>query len=161
MLDAAGIANGRLNDPRDAGTTSNSAHATVARGRHSGWTSPRLLPPFTFTDFEAAMGDVPAVGQHTDPVLADSISPRRRSPRCTRRERYERVDPAPHRMVPEQRWFEDFQFGERFVLPSRTMTEGLFRAFQAASGDNHPVHYTSYTAARTGFPGCSPTGFRR
>ena len=31
-------------------------------------------------------------------------------------------DPAQHRMVPEQRWFEDFRLGERFVLPSRTMT---------------------------------------
>ena len=28
-----------------------------------------LLPPFTFTDVEAAMGDVPALGQHTDAVL--------------------------------------------------------------------------------------------
>ncbi|MBX9697977.1 MAG: MaoC family dehydratase [Acetobacteraceae bacterium] len=50
-------------------------------------------------------------------------------------------DPGSHRMVPEQRWFEDFALGERFVLPSRTMTSGLFAAFQAASGDNHPVHY--------------------
>ncbi len=30
-----------------------------------------LLPPFTFTDFEAVMGDVPALGQHTDQVLAE------------------------------------------------------------------------------------------
>ena len=50
-------------------------------------------------------------------------------------------DPAAHRMIPEQRWFDDFRLGERFVLPSRTMTEALFLAFQAASGDNHPVHY--------------------
>ncbi|MDB5375201.1 MAG: MaoC-like dehydratase precursor [Belnapia sp.] len=50
-------------------------------------------------------------------------------------------DPSAHRMVPEQRWFEDFQLGERFPLPSRTMTSGLFAAFQAASGDNHPIHY--------------------
>lgn len=44
-------------------------------------------------------------------------------------------------MVPEQRWFDDFRMGERFVLPSRTMTEAVFLAFQAASGDNHPIHY--------------------
>ena len=31
-------------------------------------------------------------------------------------------DPAQHRMVPQQRWFEDFTLGERFVIPSRTMT---------------------------------------
>ena len=29
-------------------------------------------------------------------------------------------DPTQHRMVPEQRWFDDFRIGERFVLPSRT-----------------------------------------
>lgn len=58
-------------------------------------------------------------------------------------------DPATHRMVPEQRWFEDFALGERFVLPSRTMTEAIFLAFQAASGDNHPVHYdVEYCKAR-------------
>jgi acyl dehydratase len=50
-------------------------------------------------------------------------------------------DPAQHRMVPEQRWFEDFSLGMRFVLPSRTMTDAIFLAFQAASGDHHPIHY--------------------
>ena len=49
-------------------------------------------------------------------------------------------DPTRHRMIPQQRWFEDFILGERFVLPSRTMTEAVFLAFQGASGDNHPVH---------------------
>jgi acyl dehydratase len=50
-------------------------------------------------------------------------------------------DPRAHRLVRDQRWFEDFALGERFVLPSRTMTGGIFAAFQAASGDNHPIHY--------------------
>jgi len=50
-------------------------------------------------------------------------------------------DPAQHRMVSEQRWFEDFVLGERFVIPSRTMTTAVFAAFQTASGDTHPVHY--------------------
>ncbi|RMI17278.1 dehydratase [Pseudoroseomonas wenyumeiae] len=50
-------------------------------------------------------------------------------------------DPKSHRMIAEQRWFDDFRMGERFPLPSRTMTEAIFLAFQAASGDNHPVHY--------------------
>ena len=40
-----------------------------------------------------------------------------------------------------QRYFEDFVIGETFYIPSRTMTEGLFAAFQLASGDNHPIHY--------------------
>src|SRR5258705_201408 len=45
-----------------------------------------------------------------------------------------------HRLA-EPRWFEDLQLGERFLNPSRTMTEALFAAFQLASADNHPIHY--------------------
>ncbi len=30
-----------------------------------------LLPPFTFADQEAVMGDVPSLGQHTDEVLRE------------------------------------------------------------------------------------------
>ncbi len=40
-------------------------------------------------------------------------------------------DPAGHRMVPQQRWFEDFSLGERFVIPSRTMTAAVFAASRA------------------------------
>jgi acyl dehydratase len=69
-------------------------------------------------------------------------------------------DPAAHRMIPDQRWFEDFTLGERFVLPSRTMTEAVFLAFQGASGDNHPVHYdVAYCKAR-GMPGLLAHGFQ-
>ena len=69
-------------------------------------------------------------------------------------------DPAAHRMVPAQRWFEDFSLGERFILPSRTMTEAIFLAFQAASGDNHPVHYdVEYCRAR-GMPHMLAHGFQ-
>jgi acyl dehydratase len=69
-------------------------------------------------------------------------------------------DPASHRMIPEQRWFEDFVLGERFKLPSRTMTEAVFLAFQGASGDNHPVHYdVEYCKAR-GMPGLLAHGFQ-
>ena len=50
-------------------------------------------------------------------------------------------DPGQHRLTNESRYFEDFEPGERFPLPSRTMTDALFLAFQAASGDNHPIHY--------------------
>ncbi len=39
--------------------------------------------------------------------------------------------------------------GERFVIPSRTMTAAVFAAFQTASGDTHPVHYdVEYCRAR-------------
>ena len=40
-----------------------------------------------------------------------------------------------------RRGFEDLVVGERFPLPSRTITEAHFSAFQALSGDNHPIHY--------------------
>ena len=49
-------------------------------------------------------------------------------------------DPAAHRVVP-QRGFEDLTVGERFVLPSRTLTDANFAAFQTVSCDNHPIHY--------------------
>lgn len=50
------------------------------------------------------------------------------------------IDPLGYRFS-ETRWFDDFEVGERFYIPSRTMTEALFSAFQLASGDNHPIHY--------------------
>jgi acyl dehydratase len=69
-------------------------------------------------------------------------------------------DPAQHRMVPQQRWFEDFALHERFVIPSRTMTTAVFTAFQAASGDSHPVHYdVEYCRAR-GMPDLLAHGFQ-
>lgn len=69
-------------------------------------------------------------------------------------------DPAAHRMVSEQRWFEDFVIGERFALPSRTMTDAIFLAFQAASGDNHPVHYDAEYCRRHGMPTMLAHGFQ-
>src|SRR6201999_1493061 len=69
-------------------------------------------------------------------------------------------DPTSHRMVPHQRWFEDFVLGERFVIPSRTMTSAVFAAFQTASGDTHPVHYdVEYCRAR-GMPDLLAHGFQ-
>src|SRR6266498_557319 len=52
----------------------------------------------------------------------------------------ETFSPETHRFA-EPRYFDDFRLGERFYIPSRTMTEALFAAFQLASGDNHPIHY--------------------
>jgi len=69
-------------------------------------------------------------------------------------------DPSRHRMVPGQRWFDDFTLGERFVLPSRTMTEAIFLAFQAASGDNHPVHYDAEYCRARGMPGMLAHGLQ-
>ena len=68
-------------------------------------------------------------------------------------------DAARHRMVAAQRWFEDFALGERFALPSRTMTDAMFLAFQAASGDNHPLHYDAEYCRRRGMPGMLAHGY--
>ncbi len=43
--------------------------------------------------------------------------------------------------LPPSKYFEDFEVGDRYILPSRTQTGGLFAMFQAASGDNDPIHY--------------------
>jgi len=54
--------------------------------------------------------------------------------------------------VAEQRWFDDFRMGDRFPLPSRTMTDAIYLAFQAASGDNHPIHYDIEYCRARGLP---------
>ena len=51
-----------------------------------------------------------------------------------------RIDPLSLRPC-ATRWFEDYEVGEVFYIPSRTMTDALFSAFQLASGDNHPIPY--------------------
>jgi itaconate CoA-transferase len=72
LLDEAGIANGRLNEPIDVWN-----HVQFeARDKWRTVQTERgpvraLLPPFIFTDEEAAIGDVPSVGQHTDEVLGE------------------------------------------------------------------------------------------
>lgn len=50
-------------------------------------------------------------------------------------------DPRRRNPFGPQRYFDDFKIGEAFFIPSRTVTEAHFLAFQAASGDNHPIHY--------------------
>lgn len=49
-------------------------------------------------------------------------------------------DADAHRLVP-QRSFEDLKVGEVFALPSRTIGDANFAAFQTLSLDNHPIHY--------------------
>ena len=48
--------------------------------------------------------------------------------------------PSGRGLVPV-RPFDELRVGETFPLPSRTVTEAHFAAFQAISGDNHPIHY--------------------
>jgi itaconate CoA-transferase len=72
LLDAAGIANGRLNDPGDVWDHVQFAARDKWRQVNTEAGPVRaLLPPFEFTGQEAVMGDVPSVGQHTDEVLAE------------------------------------------------------------------------------------------
>jgi acyl dehydratase len=52
----------------------------------------------------------------------------------------EAFDRRRHRLA-EPRYFEDLALGERFAIPSRTVTEAHFALFQAVSADNHPIHY--------------------
>jgi acyl dehydratase len=59
-----------------------------------------------------------------------------------------------------QRYFEDFALGETFYIPSRTITDGLFAAFQAASGDNHPIHYDRPFCAAHGHRDLLAHGFQ-
>ena len=71
----------------------------------------------------------------------------------------EPFDPHQHRVTPP-RTFADLTIGEVFRNPSRTVTEAHFSAFQALSGDNHPIHYdVAYCRAR-GLPGILAHGFQ-
>ncbi|MEQ9639341.1 MAG: MaoC family dehydratase [Alphaproteobacteria bacterium] len=60
-------------------------------------------------------------------------------------------NPAEHQLA-EPHFFEDLSLGQKFPIPSRTMTDALFAAFQLASGDNHPIHYDR--------PYCQARGYR-
>jgi itaconate CoA-transferase len=72
LLDAAGIANARLRTPAEF-----AAHPQLeARNRWREVDSPggpvrALLPPVSVAGREAAMGAVPALGQHTAAILAE------------------------------------------------------------------------------------------
>ncbi|HZQ73791.1 MAG TPA: CaiB/BaiF CoA-transferase family protein [Burkholderiales bacterium] len=71
-LEAAGIANARLNDMKEF-----RAHPQLAaRGRWAKVASPAgelelFKPPFNFEDVEPAMGPVPALGEHTNAILQE------------------------------------------------------------------------------------------
>jgi len=57
-------------------------------------------------------------------------------------------------------YFEDLEIGQRFPIPSRTMTDALFAAFQLASGDNHPIHYDVEYCRRHGHRQMLAHGFQ-
>ena len=71
----------------------------------------------------------------------------------------EKFDPRRQRYQ-ESRYFEDLRVGERFFIPSRTMTEAHFAAFQTVSADNHPIHYDLEYCRERGYPRPLAHGFQ-
>src|SRR5436305_1416723 len=68
-------------------------------------------------------------------------------------------DRREHRF-PESRYFEELAVGERFHIPSRTVTEANFASFQTVSADNHPIHYDIEYCRERGHPGLLAHGFQ-
>jgi itaconate CoA-transferase len=71
-LDAAGIANARINTPEEV--WDHPQFKARNRWRETGspaGTIPTLLPPATHDGFEARIGAVPAVGEHTEVILGE------------------------------------------------------------------------------------------
>src|SRR5437764_13262615 len=62
--------------------------------------------------------------------------------------------------VTARRTFADLKVGEVFRNPSRTVTEAHFAAFQALSGDNHPIHYDIEYCKARGLRGMLAHGFQ-
>jgi acyl dehydratase len=60
-------------------------------------------------------------------------------------------DPEQHRVVP-LRGFDALSVGEVYALPSRTIGDANFAAFQTVSLDNHPIHYDVEYCKRLGHP---------
>lgn len=68
-------------------------------------------------------------------------------------------DPARHTLT-DSSYFEDMSIGQRFVIPSRTLGDANFAAFQLASGDNHPIHYDVEYCRAKGHPHMLAHGFQ-
>jgi acyl dehydratase len=71
----------------------------------------------------------------------------------------ESFDRSRHRFG-EPRYFEDLAAGERFYIPSRTVAEPHFAAFQTISADNHPIHYDVEYCRERGHRGPLAHGFQ-
>ena len=54
--------------------------------------------------------------------------------------------------VTNSKYFEDFAVGDKYLIPSRTQTSSIFSMFQAASGDNDPIHYDKEFCKKNGHP---------
>ncbi|HEY0302357.1 MAG TPA: MaoC family dehydratase [Rhizomicrobium sp.] len=60
-------------------------------------------------------------------------------------------DPDAHRVAP-LRGFDRLAVGEVYALPSRTVGDANFAAFQTLSLDNHPIHYDVEYCRKLGHP---------
>jgi acyl dehydratase len=49
------------------------------------------------------------------------------------------------------KYLEDFQVGETFHIPAKTMTDAHFLFFAGLTGDHHPIHYDDEYAKTTRF----------
>ena len=65
----------------------------------------------------------------------------------------ESFDPAKHELVAWKR-FDELRIGDRFPIPSRTIGDANFGAFQLASATIIPSITMSNTAAHGGIPDC-------
>lgn len=68
-------------------------------------------------------------------------------------------NPAEH-VLTGSSYFEDLHVGQRFIIPSRTLGDANFAAFQLASGDNHPIHYDVEYCRAKGHPHMLAHGFQ-
>ncbi|MCZ6472955.1 MAG: MaoC/PaaZ C-terminal domain-containing protein [SAR324 cluster bacterium] len=51
-----------------------------------------------------------------------------------------------------QLYFEDFNVGDSFASPSKTISDAHFVAFVGLTGDNHPIHYDIEYCRKRGYP---------
>ena len=61
---------------------------------------------------------------------------------------------------PTSLFFEDLRVGETYYIPSRTLSDANFAAFQLASADNHPIHYDIEYCRNRGYPNLLAHGFQ-
>ena len=61
---------------------------------------------------------------------------------------------------PTSLFFEDLRVGEKYYIPSRTLSDANFAAFQLASADNHPIHYDIEYCRNRGYSNLLAHGFQ-
>ena len=53
--------------------------------------------------------------------------------------------------MPTTKYFEDFELGEVYRSPAKTLTDAHFLFFSGMTGDNHSIHYDDEYAKNTRF----------